>query len=197
MAPTKPLTKKPLVINPFEQLHELGSDTRKKIPEALADVFIPGSEMWGSPTPKPENMPGGPNFSPVDFDRLQNQYKQQDSSDIDKARQQLMGAQNKGENTESGPPSEQEILNRHKQYKNEEEQYYLERKQEEAEKEQEEAMQEQQKEQEEADQAQAAQAESTPQGKVRKNVMGGGKRKANMDLPPEVRHERKGGAGKH
>src|SRR5690606_12619968 len=132
--------KKPLVINPFEQLSDLARNTARQIPEALVNTLIPGSDLWKSPTPKPEEMPGGPNFSPLDFEKLQSKYQEQDSTDIDNVRKQLMGLQNGNGKNASEPPQEQLHLQRHKQFKREEEEYYLRRKQEEAEKERQEEL---------------------------------------------------------
>ncbi len=198
MSTTKPAIKKTFVNNPFEQIKEFTSDTARKAPQEIINTFIPGSEMWGSPTPKPEEVPGGPNFSPVDFEKLQSQYQQQDSPDIDKVRQQLLGLQG-GSTANQAPQISAEQLHqqRHNQVKREEEQQYLRTKHEEEEEIRKEELEKQQEEQAEAEAAEAAQQQSSPQGKVRKNVLGGGHKKSNMDLPPEVRHERKGGAGKH
>ncbi len=194
---TKP-KKTPLVINPMEQLKDFGSDLAKRVPQEIVNTFIPGAEMWGSPTPKPESMPGGPNFSPVDFAKLQGKYQEQDNPDIDAVRRELMGmGGGQSQNATPELPPEQAHMNRHRQFKREEEDHYLRRKQEEAENERQEELEKQQQEEQEAAEAAAAQQQAAPQGKQRKSIMGGGHRKANMDLPPEVRSERKGGAGKH
>ncbi len=194
---TKP-KKNPLVINPMEQLKDFGSDLSKRVPQEIVNTFIPGAEMWGSPTPKPESMPGGPNFSPVDFAKLQGKYQEQDNPDIDAVRRELMGmggGQAKNETPELSP--EQMHMRRHSQFMNEVEEHRLKREKEEEEKEYKEEMERQEQEKQEAEAAAAAQQQSAPQGKQRRSILGGGKRKANMELPPEVRSERKGGAGKH
>ena len=192
-------TKKPShVINPFEQLKDFASDVVRKAPTEVAKALIPTADMWGSPTPKPEQVPGGPNFSPVDFAKLQGKYQEQDNPDIDAVRQQLKGMKQGGEDQNTPQMTDEQLhMNRHRQFKREEKEYYLRRQQEEAEKERQEELARQQQDQEDAEAAKAAQQQSAPQGKVRKNILGGGHKKANMDLPPEVRHERKGGAGKH
>ena len=188
----------PLAINPFEQLRDLVSDTAQKAPREIVNTFIPGPEIWKSPTPKPESIPGGPNFTPVKFDQLQKKYQEQDSPDIESVRQQLMGIQQKpSADLAPQPTAEQLHMSRHNQYLREIEEHHLKLKREKAEEERQEELEKQQEEQKEADQKAASQQQSTPHGKVRKNILGGGHKKANMDLPPEVRHETKGGAGKH
>lgn len=184
------------ILNPFEQVSELAKDTIKKVPGEVVQTLNPMSEMWGSPTPKPENMPGGPNFNPVDFKKLEKSYAGQDSPDLDKIRAELAGQDGSGSDN-SQMSDEQAKAARHKQYQSETEQYYAQKEQEEAEKEKQEEEAKQQQLEEEAAAQQEASQQSTPQGKVRKNILGGGHKKANMELPPEVRSERRGGSGKH
>ena len=193
MSPAKSAIKKP-IINPFEQVGEFIQDTGKKAGEELVNIINPFPEMWGSPTPKPESIPGGPNFSPVDFDKLNKQYANQDNPDIDKIRQQLAGMQG-GDNQQPQLTDEQLDQKRHNEFKREQDEFYAKLDKEKADKERQEAYEKEQQilAEEEAN----AQPDATPQGKVRKNILGGGHKKANMELPPEVRSERRGGAGKH
>ena len=198
MSSTTKSKKPPLVINPFEQLRDFGNDLKTKVPQEIVNTFIPGPELWKSPTPKPESIPGGPNFSPIDFAKLQGKYQEQDNPDIDAVRRELLGmggGSDKNQTPQLSP--EQSHMNRHRQFKREEEEFYLQLKQEKAEEERQRALEDQQKEEQEAAEAAAAQQQSLPQGKQRKSITGGGHRKSNMELPPEVRSERKGGAGKH
>ena len=152
-------------LNPFEQVTELGKDTLVTTVKEVVKTANPFAELFTNPTAK-EREKGNNNFTELDFDKLNKQYSEQDSPDLEVIRTQLKA-------------------HYHKRVQREEEEENLKEEQEEQEEEQQEAMEEQQKAQEAAENAQPLE---DPKGKVRKSILGGkGNIKASTELPPELK----------
>ena len=160
---TKTKTPRPY-LNPFEQVAELGKDTLVTAVKEVVKTANPFAELFTNPTVK-EREKGNNNFTELDFDKLNKQYDEQDSPDLEVIRTQLKA-------------------HYHKRVQREEEEENLKEEQEEQEEERQEAMEEQQKAQEEAANAQPLEA---PKGKIRKNILGGARPKATSELPPELK----------
>ena len=168
----KPQQKKPY-INPFETLANNAHPKSAEIPN------IPGMLQ------SPENMKQMENFSPMDLEKLNKAYTNQDQKSLDELRKNMTPEQLK----------EQEKMQFFKRYKREEEEYYYKRKQEEEENKRQEAEAEFQKKHQLEQEQMAEQGGELPQGKIRKNIFGGAKQKTNMKIPPAATTENKPNKG--
>jgi len=177
--------KKSIVRESLENVYEFGRDTAKQAGIEIVNTINPFSELFTNPTSE-ERKKGNNNFTDIDFDKLNNSYKQHDSPELDQIRQQLGVG-------ESNDPNEKKMhLDYHRRVKREEEEVYLKKEQEEEEKERDEALAEQEKQQAEEEQAKQ-QGAASPKGKVRRSIMGSkGSQKSSSELPPEFQP----GAGK-
>lgn len=165
--------KKQPVINPFESLEHKSRPKTHEIPN------IPG--MFQSP----EDIKKMGNHSPMDLEKLNKAYANQDQKTLDELRKNMTPEQRK----------EQEKIQFFKRYKREEEEYYYKRKQEEEEKKRAEAEEEYMKKRQEEQAQMASQGGDLPTGKIRKNIFGGGKQKTNMRIPPPSTTENKPNKG--
>lgn len=158
-------TPKPY-LNPFEQVVELGKDTLATTVKEVVNTVNPFAELFTNPTAK-ERAKGNNNFTELDFDKLNNQYSEQDNPDLEAIRTQLK-------------------TQYHKRVQREEEEENLKQEQEKQEEERQEALDDQQKA--EAEAAANAVPLQAPKGKVRISILGGkGNVKASTELPPELK----------
>jgi hypothetical protein len=160
-------------INPFEALENKSHQKSGEIPN-LPDMMQ-----------SPENIKKMGNFSPMDLEKLNEAYANQDQESLDELRKNMTPEQKK----------EQEKVHFFKRYKREEEEYYYKRKQEEEEKKRQEAEEEFQKKRQAEQEQMSQQGGDLPQGKIRKNIFGGGKQKTNMRIPPPSNTENKPNKG--
>jgi hypothetical protein len=159
----KPQQKKP-IINPFETLKDSSSSKNPEQSIASAPIFKEIPQV-------------GNNATKINFDQLHSSYAGQDKQSIADIQKSMNPEQVK----------EQNDLQFFRKYKREEEEYYLQRKKEEEEKKQQEELQEQQQLKQQEEERLARNAESTPQGKKKKSIMGKIREKATALLPPEMK----------
>ena len=174
--------KKPKIIyNAFEQTVELGKDTARKAVYEITKTFNPLDLGFEHPT-NAERKKGNNNFTDLDFDKLQKQYDQQDSSKLDAVRAQLDTSSNEQQNPN------QLKYNFHRRVMREEEEYNAKKEQEEEEKKRQEALEEQQKKQATEETKKKQSAEITPRGRIRRSILGGKSNlKSSTELPPELK----------
>lgn len=175
----KTTTKQRLVNNPYEQLKEFTVDTAQKAAKETIDALNPLSGLFGGPAQELRKQ-GKSDFSDLDVQKLNEAYKQKDQDEIMRL-QRIINPEQAQEQDEK-----KEEMEYHRRVLREEEQFNLKKEQEEEEEKRQEALEEQQKKQQEEEARNASQQE-TPKGKVRKNILGGAKRKATSELPAEVR----------
>jgi len=168
-------SKGTLKSNILESIETLGRDTAKGSLDALKKTFNPleligkaaGLETKTSdPKEKTKNRK---NHTELDFEQLQKQYDNNDKSKLDAYRQKLFQLVKSGE---------EKAITEDKQEK------------------QQQAKQEtiNQKQQEEQKKKRInAQSQTGPIGKLRKNILGGGKRKANVQLEQSVEYKQNAG----
>ncbi len=163
--------------NPLEQAYEFVKDTAKMALTETFDALNPLSSLFHDEVSR-EREKGNNNFSEIDVQKLQKAYAENDSEEIQRLQRLIYPEQAKEQDEKN------EEMEYHRRVQREEEEFLLKKEQEEEEEKRQEAIEEQQKQQEEANQAQPLES---PKGKVRKNILGGGKPKANSELPPEFR----------
>src|SRR3989338_6082943 len=130
--------KQKTAYNAFEQSVELAKDTARKAVHEIVKTFNPLDVMFDNPTKK-ERERGNNNFTDLNFDKLQSQYGQQDSSQLDAVRKQLESSSQKTKSPE------QLAYDYHTRVKREEEEYLAKKEQEEEEDKRQEAYEERQK----------------------------------------------------
>lgn len=130
-----------------------------------------------------ERKKGNNNFSDLNVKKLQEAYKKKDEDEI-KRLQNLINPQEA--KTQEATQLETSYFQRNR---NEQEEYYLRKKREEEEKKRNEEIEEKQRKQQEADEREKMRQQETPMGKIKKSIFGGGKKKANTNLPVERRAE--------
>lgn len=165
--------------NPFESIAEFGVSSVKQVVDTLNPLssILEHPSHSSSPAEKahsPENQkPKG--HTPLDFNKLGEKYKNQDES-----------------------VHQQELASLRQRYfkriKNEDEQLLQEHHNKDQEKLKQEAYEEQVKQQQIQERLAKQQQQDEPHGKIRKNILGGGKRKA--DISREVAYENKGQRGR-
>lgn len=152
--------------NPFEQLFE-----RKPKNETSPQAPV---------APQIEDTGGKSNgeYSQVDFEKLNKAYATQDDAELAKVREQL--------SPEDVKKQDHAVF--FKKYKQEEEVYYETRKREEEEKKLAEERQKLEEQRQEQEALTTQQSEDTlPKGIIRKNILGGSNKKADLSLPPEMK----------
>lgn len=177
MQTQKTLQKKSLY-NPFEAIYELGKDTAKRAVKETVDILNPLSEMFGGEAQKMRSE-GKNDFSDINVMKLQSAYEKDDQEEIIRIQRILNPEQAEEQD------AKKEEGEYHRRVQQDEKEYNLRKEQEGEEEEREEALDLQRKKQEED--AEHAQPLESPKGKVRKNILGGGKQKATSELPTEFR----------
>lgn len=145
------MAKGNLLQDTFEQLAEMGASTTKKTVKSVAQTFNPLSSPEKSGDPQKtalEKMKNSKdNHTPLDFKKLQEQYKNSDSKKTDALRQHLFNLV-KGAGERS----------------------VMEKRQEELQKKRQEAYLEAEKKRREEEKKKAMEASDEPKGKVRKSI---------------------------
>lgn len=169
------MAKGSFLADTFEKALEAGATMAKSGAKQVKQTFNPlnmlknASEGGTSAVKEAEGrgtaeVKGGTGSTPLNFDKLQNSYDNQDKSKADAFRNRLFQMVKSGE-----------------------EKVMMEKKQKEQEKKRSLTWEEQEKRKKEAEKQRQEQAGGVPQGKERKSILGGKKKKAQNPAPTEIK----------